>query len=205
MTEENINNDELVDLEEENIDIQDFDDQENKESGNDDGKPQIDCALGCLKLNINYNYFQKKINFIGAKLYLENNKTKNINTETNDMFKIIIDSQDIVEKDFFKKYPNIHNCKIVGKLRENNQFIINNNYSNSKKLEKINVDFCFKNGYFQTNWMNINLCKTDYFQFIEKLSENIKKYYKTKKNSNVLIRAPDYLLFDLKAYEPKKQ
>ena len=94
-------------------------------------------------------------------------------------------------------------CKCVDYYTdENNDFYVKSNIS-SRKPELITVDFKFRNGYFQTDWKNINITNSDYYQFIKKLRQAIINYYKKKKNTNVLIKPPEYLLFDLKAFDAK--
>ena len=165
---------------------------------------EINSALGCLKLTINYDNFSKKIQVSSVKIMYENDTTHTIKNPHDDIFKYIIEGQDLVEKFFYEKYENIQKCKIMGKLRENNDFFIKNHISDINKSEILNVEFFFQSGSFQSKWNNIDICSSDYYMFIENLSNIIKKYYKIKHKSNVLVKPPDHLYFDLKAFEYSK-
>ena len=210
-------NDELVDLDDDNVSYEPEklnykegltdDDEINaniKKYMNKANEQEKDIkhALGCLKLSISYDNFEEKIKISGAKLIFEDQTSVNIKNNNDDIFKCIVESQDLVEEFFYEKHKDVNVCKIMGKLRENNDFYVKSNIS-SRKPELITVDFKFRNGYFQTDWKNINITNSDYYQFIKKLRQAIINYYKKKKNANVLIKPPEYLLFDLKAFDAK--
>jgi hypothetical protein len=210
-------NDELIDLEDDNISYNPAnskykdgltdDDQINSNikkymSNAQKEEKDIKHALGCLKLVISYDNYEEKIKIDDAKLIFENQTAHNIKNNQDNIFKCIVESQDLVEQFFYNKHKDVNVCKIMGKLRENNSFFVKTNMS-SRNSELINVDFKFRNGYFQTNWNNINVTNVDYYQFIKKLRQTIVTYYKRKRNTNALVRPPEYLLFDLKAFEAK--
>lgn len=157
-------------------------------------------ALGTLKLTLNYDNFEGKVSVISSKIYYENNDSKSLKVYENELFKNVVEGQDALEKFFFDKFEDTQSCKLLGKLRPNNQFIIRTFGNGHGKGDMIDITINFKNGIFTALFQNIKICKSDFYAFIKDLDQKIKKYYKVKKHKNVCVYPPDVLIFDLKAY-----